>query len=106
VQAFIRENLDPLLDELADDGAKAAAQLDAAAEAVRSAYAARMDVEARTFALLGLVHAPRPGDVVRSRSDRLAAEAEKLLGQGGERPPDVVVRPGEPRHAAVATAPA
>jgi hypothetical protein len=107
VAVYIRENLDALLDDLAEDGAKAAAQVDAAAQAVLGAYAARAEVEARTFALLGLLHMPRPGDVTRTRAERLAGEAAKLVEGGGERPPDVLVRPGEPRHAAVgATVPA
>lgn len=107
IQRFVGENLDPLLDELAERGEQAAREEDASAEAFLAAYAKRQGIEQETFELLGLVHQPRPGDVVRSAGDQLAAEAQKLLEAGGERPPTVLVRPGEPRHAAIgATVPA
>ena len=106
IQRFVGENLDPLLADLAERGEQAAQEADASAEAFLAAFAKRQGIEQETFALLGLVHQPRPGDVERARGDRLAAEAEKLLQQGGERPPTVLVRPGEPRHANINAVPA
>jgi hypothetical protein len=99
VAVFVGANLDALLTDIAVDGERAAAAIDAAAQALLDAYSARMEVEARTFALLATVRRPQPGDVARTRAEPVAREAERLLTGGGERAPDVLVRPGEPRHA-------
>jgi hypothetical protein len=102
VAQFIGQNLDPLLADLADRGERAAQAVNAAAEALIGAYEARQAVERETFDLLGRVRRPRPGDVARTRCEQLVAEARKLTERGGEDPPTVLVRPGEPRHDEVA----
>lgn len=106
VARFVGANLDALLADLGAEGRAAAARLDAAAQAVLDAYGERADVEQRTHALIALVGRVRPGDVAPARSDQLATEAHRLLDGGGERPPDVLHRPDQPRHTAVAAVPA
>jgi hypothetical protein len=102
VAAYVGEHLDPLLAELAERGERAAQEVNAAAEAVVAAYQERQAIESETFAMLGrLGHRVRPGDVARPRSEPVAAEARKLMEQGGEQAPTVLVRPGTPRHGQV-----
>jgi hypothetical protein len=79
----------------------AAQAMDTAAEAVVAANTQRASVEQRVFALITLIRPARPGDVARSRAEALAAEAGKLLQQGGERAPQVLVSPSQPRHGEV-----
>jgi hypothetical protein len=107
VAAHVGANLDALLADLELEGRQAADAVDAAAQAVLDAHGQRADVEARTIRLLALTgHRMQPGDVQRGHSDELAGQAERLLLQGGEAPPSVRHRPGEPRHGAMAAVPA
>jgi hypothetical protein len=69
---------------------------------VIAAYRERMAVEARVTALCAIVRPPRPGDIVRTRSEALAREAERLLHAGGEAAPVPAVDPRQPRHGAIA----
>jgi hypothetical protein len=104
VRKFTAEHAEALLADLAAEGEQAAQAMDAAAQAVVDANAWRASVEQRTFALITLIRPARPGDVARSRAEALAAEAGKVLAQGGERAPQVLVPPTEPRHGEVSTA--
>jgi len=88
VQVFAAENIGPLLADLAEQGRKAAAALDDAAETVQSAYVERAAVEERTYAVLSLVRPSRPGDVRRTRGEALYNAAGALLLGGGESPPE------------------
>jgi hypothetical protein len=99
LSAYAQEHADELLEDVAVRGRAAAAAVDAAAQAVRDAYALRQQVEAETFALLALAGSRnRPGDVRSTRAEAIAAECERLLMQGGEAWPEVLARPGQPRH--------
>jgi hypothetical protein len=97
-QVYVGEHLDALLADLGADGRRAVEAIDAAAEALLANFDARAAVEQRTFALISMVRPVRPGDVQRARSEPVAAAARALLDQGGEVPPDVLVRPDEPRQ--------
>jgi hypothetical protein len=99
--SHVEAHLDTLLDGLAEQGTQAAEAIDQAAETLLARIADRARVEQQVFGLLQLVGSPRPGDVARSRCERLAAEAGKLLEQGGELPPVATVRPGEARFATI-----
>lgn len=97
--AFVGAHLDALLAGLAERGAQNAEVMNTAAAQVVAAHEERQRIEQETFALVGMVRTPRPGDVARSRAELLVAEAQKLLEQGGEQGPAVLVRPDQPRHA-------
>jgi hypothetical protein len=94
---FAVQHLDELLAGLHERGEAAAGMVDGGARMVLDGVAQRAQVEQETFALITLIRPARPNDVQRGRSEQLAAEATRLLDGGGERPPDVVVRPDEPR---------
>jgi hypothetical protein len=96
---FAAEHLDELLDGLHERGESAARVVDDGARLILTGVAQRQQIEQETFALISLIRQARPNDVQRSRSDQLAQEAQKLIARGGEAPPDVVVRPDEPRQA-------
>jgi hypothetical protein len=97
---FAVQHLDELLDGLHGRGEAAARIVDDGARMVLDGHTQRAKVEQETFALITLIRPARPGDVRRTRGEQLAAEAQKLLAAGGEAPPDVLVRPDEPRHVA------
>jgi len=104
VQRFAGSRMEELLHDLAENGQRAAEAVDAAAQALLDAYAQRMEVERRTFQMPSLVHRPSPGDVQRSRADQVTQAAEKLLQGGVETWPEVLHRPGQPRHPTVGAA--
>jgi chromosome segregation ATPase len=99
-RTFVAEHLDELLAELADEADAAASAVDRACHALITAYRERQAVESRVTELCALVRPPRPGDIVRTRSEALAREAERLLAQGGEAAPVPAVDPRQPRHGA------
>ena len=92
VQRFAAEHLAPILDELGEEGRKAAAA------AVQAAFVGRADVEERTYEVLSLVRPSRPGDVRRTRAEALYNAAGALLLGGGESSPEVLADPRQPRH--------
>jgi hypothetical protein len=100
VQAFVGQNLEPLVAELEQDGERAAQAVDDAARALLAAYGERMAVEQQVWALISMVRPSRPGDIERTRSESLVDEARRLLAGDGERPPRLLVDPRAPRHAA------
>ena len=104
VALYVAEHVDALLADVGERGERAARAEDAAAEALLAAYEERQAAERETFDLLGYVRRARPGDVARSRAEQLVAEARKLIEQGGEQAPTVLVRPGEPRYTPVGAA--
>jgi hypothetical protein len=101
VAVYVGQHLDPLLAELETEGRQAAEEVDAAARQLLGAYAERAAVEQRTFSLLSLIGRVQPGDVRRTQAEPVAAAAEALLQRGGERWPEVLRRPNEPRHTVV-----
>jgi hypothetical protein len=103
-QRFAAEHLDKLLDERRAEGEDAVRIINAGAQMLLDGYAARAAVEARTFELVSMIRRAEPGDVQRSRSDALAQEAQRLLTNGGEVAPVVLVRPDEPRRGETAPA--
>jgi hypothetical protein len=99
IETFVRSHFGDLADALMAQGAEAAAALDRAAADVLTAYTQREAVAARLSALSSRVRPVRPGDISRSRGERLAAEAERLRTEGGEAPVVLVNDPLQPRHA-------
>jgi hypothetical protein len=99
-RTFVADHLDELLVELVDEAETAASAVDRACHALIAAYRERQAVEARVTALCAQVRIPRPGDIVRTRSEQVAREAERLLQAGGEAAPVPAVDPRQPRHGA------
>jgi chromosome segregation ATPase len=97
-RTFVAEHLDELLADLVDEAEAAATAVDRACHALITAYRERQAAESRVTELCAMVRPPRPGDIVRTRSEALAREAERLLAQGGEAAPVPAVDPRQPRH--------
>jgi hypothetical protein len=95
---FVAEHLGDLVDELHETADAAAQAVDRACHTLVSAYAERQAVEARVSALTAMVRNPRPGDVARTRAEAVVREANRLLEEGGEQSPRLVVDPRAPRH--------
>jgi hypothetical protein len=100
ITTFVVENFGELIDGLTTQGEQAARQVDATAAALLSAYQEREAIASRMSALSSVIAPPRPGDVSFSKAERLAAEASKLLDEGGELAP-TCRDPRQPRHGAV-----
>ena len=83
----VRSNLAELLAEVEQDGAAAAARVDAAAQALVDANLACQQVGQQIGALLVKVSPPGPADVSGTRSDEAARAAASFLVSGGEQPP-------------------
>jgi hypothetical protein len=99
---FAASNLDELLADLGEEGLAATAAINEAAQSILDGFAARSDVERRTFELIAMLRRANPGDVERTRAEAVVREAHRLLEGGGEQAPVVLVDPREPRHAPVA----
>jgi hypothetical protein len=97
ITGFVVENFDELIDGLTAQGEQAARAVDAAAAQLLSAYQEREAIASRMSALSSVIAPPRPGDVAYTRAERVAAEASRLLDEGGERPP-TCRDPRVPRH--------
>jgi hypothetical protein len=95
---FVRDHLDELLAEVAEDAEVAAEAVDTACQRVLDAYAERMAVEGRMFSLISVCWSPGATDVARTRAEAAAAAASALLMAGGERPPLLVNDPRPPEH--------
>jgi hypothetical protein len=97
---YIGANLDELIDELDAEAERVAEAVNEAANVLVAAYHGREAHSERATALCALAGGGRvrPGDVARSRAEAVARAATKLLEGGGEPPPVVVHRPGQPRH--------
>jgi chromosome segregation ATPase len=90
VQRFVAEHFGELVEEVEAAGKEAADDVDAAAEALVTAWRKRDTASQRLDALLATVRgASRFGDVTLSRSEPVTREAEKLLAGGGEVAPTV-----------------
>ena len=93
VQAFVAEHFAELVDEIEQDGAKAARAVDAAAGTLVTAYQERARCSQRLDTLIAAINGTsRSGDVALSRADGLFREADRMLQKGGEAAP--VVRNG------------
>jgi hypothetical protein len=96
VQRFTAANYAGLHDGLREMGREAAQAVDRAANDLIGAHEHWEHVASQMIALASSVRPTRPGDWVRSRSERAAREAATLLERGGELTPDVR-NPTEPR---------
>jgi hypothetical protein len=81
------EHLGELVAELAQDGATAAEEVDAAAAAFVSACHRRAEAEQQLIATVALTRRMQPGDVARSRADEARLAVQELIERGGEAAP-------------------
>jgi chromosome segregation ATPase len=102
VARFVGENLRELVDGLEADARLVAEKINAAAEAIVAGLAEREAIASQISALASRVGRVHTGDVYRSAAEEVANAARKLLGQGGEVPPELRRDPREPRHAQAA----
>lgn len=101
LQMYVGEHFTELIGDLHDEGERAANAVTEATTVLAEAIRQREAVHERVSALASMVRPVRPGDVAGSRAERLAAEANKLLENGGEQPPTLLVDPRGPRHGGV-----
>ena len=97
IQRFTVQRYADLQDGLREQGEAATRAVDHAAGQLVEAHGEWQDVLSRMTALASSVRPTRPGDWTHSRSERAAAEADRLLTGGGERVPSVR-DPRAPRH--------
>ena len=93
VSAFVANNYGSLSEEIGEDAAQAAADVDDALAALVGAYERREHVAARSIALASVVGRVKPGAVARSRAEQVVRAASALLDSGGESAP---VPPAQP----------
>jgi hypothetical protein len=104
VQRFVAENLGELVEARQANGQAAAERINTACSEMLAGYQEWSAVANEISALLSMVAPVRPGDVSFTRCEALAAEATRLLHEGGERAPVVRHMPGEPRFGQLAEA--
>jgi hypothetical protein len=97
IQRFVVARYADLQDGLREQGEAARAAVDHAAGQLVAAHAAWEAIAGRMSALASSIAPVRPGDWTRSRSERAASEAARLLDNGGELTPDVR-DPRKPRY--------
>ena len=97
IQGYVVSRYGDLQDGLRAQGEAVTRAVDHAAGQLVEAHAAWQDVLGRMTALASSVRPTRPGDWTRSRSERAASEAARVLDGGGELVPDVR-DPTKPRH--------
>jgi chromosome segregation ATPase len=102
LQRFVGEHLQALVADREAEGEAAAARLTEAAERMLAAHREREQIAGEIAALVSMVGRVHPGEVSRSRAERLANAASALLMEGGEEPPRLRPDWREPRYGAPA----
>jgi hypothetical protein len=99
---FIGANMDELVEQVEVAGEAITATFNATLEALVRGYEEWHKIERQLIGLASALAPMRPGDVSRSKSEAIVREAQALLMAGGEQPPRLLHRPGQPRHGQVA----
>jgi hypothetical protein len=97
IQCFTVEKYADLQAGLRAEGEAVTRAVDQAAADLVAAHTEWEHVASRMTALASSIRPQRPGDWTYSRAERAAAEAGRLLDNGGEVVPDVA-DPTKPRH--------
>jgi hypothetical protein len=87
VQAHAGEHLEELLREPEREGDEVTAEINATAQHLADLHARWEGVARNISQLVSLVHRVSPGDATHSKSEAVAAECRRLVGEGGERAP-------------------
>lgn len=98
LQGFTAEHLDELVGDLEGDGEVAAANLNAAAEALVAAFLERERIAGAISTLVSSVARIHPGDVSYTLAEQAVRAATELIESGGEAAPVLRRDPREPRH--------
>jgi hypothetical protein len=97
LRQYQAQHLNELVEALEADGRIVASKIDAACEAVVTAYSERERIAHEISAVASQVGRIHFGDISFSRAEALAREARTLIQEGGEVPPTLRRDPRQPR---------